>query len=56
MPKEVFFGAKDKLKKAEYFWWPPEEFRNFAYGRFDLYPESFTTWSRDQIITHVEQN
>lgn len=54
MPKELLYGAKDKLKKTPYTWWPLEEFKNFAVGRFDLYPDEYTTWSRDQIINHVE--
>lgn len=28
MPKELTYGARDKLKAAEYSWWPPEEFNN----------------------------
>lgn len=27
IPKEILFGVKDKLKKAPYSWWPPEQFK-----------------------------
>ena len=56
MPKELLFGAKDKLKRMPYSWWPLEEFRNFSVGRFDLYPDEYAQWSRDQIINHVESS
>jgi len=57
MPKELFYGVKDKLKAVEYAWWPPKEFKNqSAIGRFDLYPEEYTQWTRAQIINYVESH
>ena len=56
IPKEIMFGVKDKLKKAAYTWWPPEQFRNQLFGRFDLYPDKYSVWTRDQILNYVEQN
>lgn len=56
LPKEILYGAKDLLKKAPYTWWPPEEFKNHTMGRFDLYPEEYSNWTRDQIISHIEKN
>jgi len=47
MPKEIFYGAKDKLQKTPVGWWPPEEFKNQTIGRFDLCPDDYTTWTRD---------
>lgn len=56
LPKDVFLGAKDKLRKVQYTWWPPEEYKNFTIGRFDLYPDDYVQWTRDEIITYVEKN
>jgi len=56
LPKETLFGVRDKLKKVAYSWWPPEQFKNQLIGRFDLYPDEYTIWTRDQILNHVEQN
>lgn len=55
IPKELWFGAKEVVKPVAYTWWPPEEFKNFSVGRFDLYPEKYVSWTRDQIITFVEE-
>jgi len=38
MPKEIFYGAKDLLKKTPVTWWPPQQYKLFSLGRFDLYP------------------
>lgn len=56
LPKEILYGARDKLKKAPYTWWPPEEYKGHTMGRFDLYPEDYSNWTRDQIISHIEKN
>lgn len=56
MPKEIWLGAREVIKQVPYSWWPPEEFKNFSLGRFDLYPEEYAQWSRDEIINHVEKN
>jgi len=56
LPKEIFFGVKDLLKKVQYDWWPPEEFKNNLAGRFDLYPEDFVDMTRDEIISYVEKH
>lgn len=56
MPREIFLGAKEVLKSVPYTWWPPKEYANFSVGRFDLYPEQYISWSRDQIINYVETN
>jgi hypothetical protein len=39
MPKEVWMGAKPLLKRVQYDWWPPRQFKNLVIGQFDLYPE-----------------
>ena len=56
MPKEIWLGAKEVIKQVPYSWWPLEEFKNFSVGRFDLYPEEYINWSRDEIINYVEEN
>lgn len=56
MPREVWMGAKAVVKQVPYTWWPPEEYKNFSIGRFDLYPDEFIQWDRNEIINHVEKN
>jgi len=38
MEKGVFYGCKNLLIKTPVSWWPPEEFKLYNLGRFDLYP------------------
>mmetsp|Transcript_7603 Transcript_7603/g.12779 ORF Transcript_7603/g.12779 Transcript_7603/m.12779 type:complete len:335 (-) Transcript_7603:48-1052(-) len=56
IPKELLFGARDKLKSVPYTWWPLEEFNNQQIGRFDLYSEDYKNWNRNEIISYVEEN
>ena len=56
LPKEVFYGARDKLQPAPYDWWPPEQYKRQVFGRFDLYPGEMTSWTRDQIIAEAEKS
>ena len=56
MPKDVWVGAKGVLTKVPYSWWPPEEYKNFRIGRFDLYPDQYVQWSREEVLKFVEEN
>jgi len=38
LEKGIFFGVKDLLIKTPYVWWPPQLYKLYALGRFDLYP------------------
>ena len=38
MPKEIAFGARPLLKRVQYAWWPPEDYKLLTIGQFDLYP------------------
>lgn len=38
LEKGLFFGVKDLLIKTPVTWWPPEEYKLYSLGRFDLYP------------------
>lgn len=38
LAKEIHFGAKDLIKKVPITWWPPQEYKLYSLGRFDLYP------------------
>ena len=48
-------GAVDLIKKVPYSWWPPKNLLNQNLGIFDLYPNEYSSWSRDAIISHVEK-
>lgn len=56
MQKELWYGVKDLIKKVPYEWWPPEDLKNNLAGRFDLYPDEFVEWSRDDTINYVEKH
>lgn len=56
LPKEVFFGARDKLQPAAYDWWPPEQYKRQQFGRFDLCPAEMASWKQDKIIAEAEKN
>ena len=55
MAKETWFGAKDLIKKVPYQWWPPRHLKNQTLGIFDLCPGEYASWTRDQIVSHVEK-
>jgi hypothetical protein len=55
MPREICFGARDKLKKSEYSWWPPEQFKNLQIGQFDIYPNEYAAMPKSEIMALVEK-
>lgn len=56
LPKEMLFGARDKLRAAPYDWWPPEQYRRHLMGRFDIYPDEHSSWSRDDALAFAEKH
>ena len=38
MVREIAFGARPLLKRVQYAWWPPKDYRLHTIGQFDLYP------------------
>ncbi|CDW80309.1 activating signal cointegrator 1 [Stylonychia lemnae] len=49
MEKGIFYGCKELLIKTPVTWWPPEEFKLYNLGRFDLYPLKHQINPQDQI-------
>ena len=49
LEKALFFGVKDLLKKTSYAWWPPQQFKLYSLGRFDLYPLQYANSNIEQI-------
>eukprot|EP00347_Sterkiella_histriomuscorum_P000979 403373797 len=54
MDKALFFGVKDLLIKAPVSWWPPEEYKLYSLGRFDLYPVQLAKIQQQQQKGKIE--
>ena len=38
MQKEIAMGARPLLKRVQYAWWPPKDYKLNSIGQFDIYP------------------
>lgn len=55
MDKALFYGVKDLVQKIPYSWWPPQEYKLYQLGRFDLYPLASASLTRDQIFSKLKK-
>ena len=55
MPKEILLGAKPLLKRAQYAWWPPKEYRLVSIGQFDLYPNNWDSKKLKRLVSTSEE-
>jgi hypothetical protein len=53
LEKQIFVGVRDLLKKQPVTWWPPQEYKLFTLGRFDLYPIEAANMSREAITKNL---
>jgi hypothetical protein len=49
LDKDMLIGAKNGLRKSPFTWWPPDEYKLYAFSKFDLYPLSFLESSQGQL-------
>jgi hypothetical protein len=52
----MHYGARSLLKKVPISWWPPQEYKLYSLGRFDLYPIQLANLSKKEITDRIASN